>query len=149
MQFQGQLSIKAPHAKVWELFQNVERVAACIPGCQSTELLEEGSYRAVLTEKLGPFRVSFDMKVRIDQVEHGRSIKASVTGEDRKLISTLRQTMQVTFQEIGALETQLDFSTEVSIFGKIGSLGYGMIKRKADETMKQFGEAVRAQLEGV
>ena len=148
MDFQGDLTLNVPHSEVWSFFQDIERLAACIPGCQSTELMDDGGYRAVMMEKLGPFRVNFDMQVTIEEIHEGKSIKAMVTGEDRKLFSTLKQTMEVTIREIGTEETHVGLTTEVTILGKIGSLGYGIIKRKADQSMKQFGEAVRAQLEG-
>ena len=148
MKFEGQILIRAPQPKVWEFFTQIDRVARCIPGCQSVESIMGDRYRAVIVETLGIFRVSFATEVKIEAMNEGISINASVIGSDRKLGSGFRQTLQAMFTQSNAIETRVDLSTEVHFMGKIAGLGYGILKRKADEAMVKFGEAVRAELEG-
>jgi carbon monoxide dehydrogenase subunit G len=148
MQFEGHILIRAPLANVWEFFTQIDRIARCIPGCQSVEALDADRYRVVIAEKLGIFRVTFTTEAKIEEVNPRVSIKAGVTGDDRKLGSRFRQTLQAVFTETNSSETSVDLRTEVQFMGKIAGLGYGILKRKADEALVKFGEAVRLELEG-
>ncbi len=148
MRFEAQLEINAPHKKVWDFFQDVEKLATCIPGCQNVESTGETQYKATLVQKVGPFRVSFDVEGKIEEMDGKSYIKAILTGKDWKLKSSFQQTLEANIKEVSSLQTEVKLVTEVNFLGKIASLGYGMIKRKADEAMREFGEAVKAQLEG-
>jgi carbon monoxide dehydrogenase subunit G len=46
-------------------------------------------------------------------------------------------------------KTILGFSAGVDILGKLAALGHGIIKRKADQVLDEFAQAVKKQLEGV
>jgi carbon monoxide dehydrogenase subunit G len=147
MKFEGQILVKAPHAKVWEFFTQIDKVARCIPGCESVEAIDSERYKVVIVETLGIFKVSFTTEARIEEMDQGKSIKAAVTGNDRKLGSGFRQTLEASFTQMGPEETKVDLLTEVQFMGKIAGLGFGVLKRKADEALVKFGKAVRAQLE--
>jgi carbon monoxide dehydrogenase subunit G len=112
------------------------------------EPIDGERYKVVIVETLGIFRVSFTTEARIEEVNEGVSIKAAVTGNDRKLGSGFKQTLEAVFAQPGPLETQVGLTTEVQFMGKIAGLGYGILKRKADEALVKFGNAVRAELEG-
>ncbi len=43
--------------------------------------------------------------------------------------------------------TDLRVTADVSILGKLGTLGHGLIKRRADEIIGQFADAIRQRLE--
>ncbi|MDA2934616.1 hypothetical protein MYX82_09775 [Acidobacteria bacterium AH-259-D05] len=148
MRFEEQLRINASHQKVWEFFKDPLKLAACIPGCQSVEAVDETRYRAVMADKVGPFRVSFNVEVKIEEMDEASFIKARVTGKDKKLDSSFQQILEANIKEVSSTQTQVNLATEVNFLGKIASLGYTIIKRKAAQAMKQFGETVRAQLEG-
>ena len=147
MTFEGEIVVRAPLAAVWEFFTQVDKVARCVPGCQSVEPIDAGRYKVVITETLGIFRVSFTTEAQIESMQQGESITASVIGNDRKLGSGFRQTLQSTFAALGPAETRVRFTTDVQFSGKIAGLGYGIIIRKADDALVKFGQNVRAQLE--
>ena len=45
-------------------------------------------------------------------------------------------------------KTMLGFVAGVDILGKLAALGHGIIKRKADQVLDEFTQAVKKQLEG-
>ena len=148
MRFERQLQISAPQKRVKEFFQDIEKLAACIPGCQNVQAVDETRYKARMVQKVGPFRVSFDVEVKMEEVDESNFMKASVTGKDKRLNSSFQQILEARIKEVSPLQTEVNLATEVNFLGKIASLGHSIIKRKADEAMRQFGEAVQAQLEG-
>jgi carbon monoxide dehydrogenase subunit G len=44
--------------------------------------------------------------------------------------------------------TVLQFVAGVDILGKLAALGHGIIKRKADQVLDEFAQAVKKRLEG-
>lgn len=148
MQFAQDLVLKAPHSRVWSLFQNPERLFALVPGFRETRVVEDGRrYAAEVQESLGPFRVKFQLDIEITEMEEGRSLKARVTGKDT-LGGTLRQDLHVELEEAGAEETRLRMKTDVALMGKLAGLGAGLVNRKAQSLMEEFAANIRAALEG-
>jgi carbon monoxide dehydrogenase subunit G len=45
-------------------------------------------------------------------------------------------------------KTVLGFVAGVDILGKLAALGHGIIKRKADQVLDEFAQAVKKKLEG-
>jgi carbon monoxide dehydrogenase subunit G len=45
-------------------------------------------------------------------------------------------------------KTVLQFVAGVDILGKLAALGHGIIKRKADQVLDEFAQAVKKRLEG-
>jgi carbon monoxide dehydrogenase subunit G len=45
-------------------------------------------------------------------------------------------------------KTALEFIAAVDILGKLAALGHGIIKRKADQVLDEFAQAVKQRLEG-
>ena len=51
-------------------------------------------------------------------------------------------------KEISPKETELVVETDVSILGKIGEFGQPIIRRKADQMLKEFVNNIKKQLVG-
>jgi carbon monoxide dehydrogenase subunit G len=98
-------------------------------------------------EKVGPFKVNFVIDVEMEEVEKFRYIRGKAAGKDSKIAASFGQKGDLRLEKISDTETKLDFTTEVSIFGKLATLGNWIIKKKADEAMGQFVCSIKAQLE--
>jgi len=147
MRFEKQIIINAPKAEVFNFFLDAQQLAACIPGCERVEPNNSDGYEARIVDRVGPFRVSFQLEVRIEEVQAGRFIKAAATGKDQQLASSFRQTLEAEMSELAPGQTQVELTTEINFLGKIASLGHALIKRKADSAMAQFGQSVKERLE--
>ena len=44
-------------------------------------------------------------------------------------------------------ETQVDFETDVNVFGRLGTLGYPFVKKKAESVIKEFGDNIKGAIE--
>jgi carbon monoxide dehydrogenase subunit G len=74
-------------------------------------------------------------------------IRAQASGADNKIGSRMKIELDVTLQEQGG-KTVLGFIAGVDILGKLAALGHGIIKRKADQVLDEFAQAVKKRLEG-
>jgi carbon monoxide dehydrogenase subunit G len=127
----------------------VDRFIACVPGCKEAKTLEPGKrYAATMVEKVGPFRVEFPTIIEVLEREELTRIKAQASGADNKIGSRMKISLDVNLREQGD-KTVLGFVAGVDILGKLAALGHGIIKRKADQVLDEFAQAVKKQLEGV
>ena len=148
MQFQKEVEILAPREKVWRFIWDVDRFIACVPGCKEAKTLEEGKrYTAIMTEKVGPFKVEFPTTIEVLEREELTRIKARATGADNKIGSRMKIELDVSLRAQGD-KTILGFIAGVDILGKLAALGHGIIKRKADQVLDEFAQAVKKKLEG-
>jgi len=148
LQFQKEVEILATREKVWRFIWDVDRFIACVPGCKDAKTVEEGKrYTAIMTEKVGPFKVEFPTTIEVlERVELTR-IKAQATGTDNKIGSRMKIDLDVNLRE-QENKTIVEFVAGVDILGKLAALGHGIIKRKADQVLDEFAQAVKQKLEG-
>jgi carbon monoxide dehydrogenase subunit G len=100
-----------------------------------------------MIEKVGPFRVEFPTTIEVLEREELTHIKAQASGADNKIGSRMKLSLDVNLREQGA-NTVLGFVAGVDILGKLAALGHGIIKRKADQVLDEFAQAVKKRLEG-
>lgn len=148
MQFQKDVEIRAPREKVWNFIWDVDRFIACMPGCREAKTIEAGKrYSAMMVEKVGPFKVEFPTIIEVLEKEDLTRIKAQASGADNKIGSRMKIELDVNLKGEGET-TSLSFVAGIDIVGKLAALGHGIIKRKADQVLDEFAQAVKKHLEG-
>jgi len=149
MQFSHRIEVSAPVQDVWTFLWQAEQVGACLPGCRSVRTLEPfHRYEATVDERVGPFRASFDWLIEVQEQEPMKRIAILARGKDAKLAATARAQMSVTLEEIVGRGSRLDVDADLQVTGKIASLGQVVLKRKSDQVVSQFAEALRLRLDG-
>lgn len=148
MQFHKEVEIRAALETVWNFIWDVDRFIACVPGCKEAKTLEEGKrYSAIMTERVGPFKVEFPTTIEVLERQELTRIKAQATGADNKIGSRMKIDLDVNLRAQDG-NTILSFVAGVDILGKLAALGHGIIKRKADQVLDEFAQAVKKKLEG-
>jgi carbon monoxide dehydrogenase subunit G len=148
LRFDKEVEILAPREKVWKFIWDVNRFIACVPSCKDAKTVEEGKlYSATMVEKVGPFRVEFPTTIEVLEKEELKHIKAQASGADNKIGTRMKIELDVNLQERDN-KTLLGFVANVDILGKLAALGHGIIKRKADQVLDEFAQAVKKRLEG-
>ena len=133
---------------MWRFLWDVDRFIACVPGCKEAVTVEAGKqYTATMTEKVGPFRVEFPMRIEVLESRELEFIKARATGSDNKVGSRMKVELEVRLSGAGD-KTNLSLAASVDILGKLATLGHSMIKRKADQVMDEFAAVLKQKLEG-
>jgi uncharacterized protein len=148
LQFEKQVEIEVPREKVWNFIWDVDQFISCVPGCKEARTIEEGKrYSATMVEKVGPFKVEFPTTIEVLEREELSRIKAQASGADNKIGSRMKLDLEVKLREENN-KTVLQFVAGVDILGKLAALGHGIIKRKADQVLDEFAQAVKKRLEG-
>jgi uncharacterized protein len=146
MKFQGNLVIARPVEKVWEFLWDVEKLSRCIPGCQNVKTLKEREkYELTVKDNVGPISVQFDLMADVKKMDPLQRIEVAMEGKDFKS-GGVRQTMALALRPKGD-ETEIVFETDVNVFGRLGTLGYPFVKKKAEAVIKEFGDNVKGAIE--
>jgi carbon monoxide dehydrogenase subunit G len=146
MKFQGNLVIARPVEKVWEFLWDVEKLSRCIPGCQNVKTLKEREkYELTVKDNVGPISVQFDLVADVKKMDPLQRIEVAMEGKDFKS-GGVRQTMALALTPKGD-ETEIVFETDVNVFGRLGTLGYPFVKKKAEAVIKEFGDNVKGAIE--
>ena len=149
MRFEKEIEISNSKEKVWQFLWDVDRFITCVPGCKEAGTVEAGkSYTATIVEKVGPFRVEFPMRIEVLESEQMSHIKVQASGSDSRVGSRMKVELDIRLKEDGK-KTLLSLGVSVDILGKLATLGHSIIKRKADQAMEEFAQAIKNRLEGV
>ena len=147
MKFAGNLTITRPVETVWEFLWDVEKLSRCIPGCQSVKTIKEREkYELKIKDSVGPITVQFEMLADVKKLDPLKRIEIAMEGKDFKA-GGVRQTMALALTPKGN-ETEIGFETDVNVFGRLGTLGYPFVKKKAEAVIKEFGDNVKGAIEG-
>lgn len=147
MHFNERLEVPAPLADAWAFIWDAPRLAGCLPGCVGVEEIEAGkSYRARFEDHVGPYKVQFDLDIQVKETEPLKRVRIQASGRDVRLGVTQRVDLTVTLDEAGAAGTALVVEADVEVLGKVAALGQFVVKRKAQEVVKQFARNIDAEL---
>jgi uncharacterized protein len=101
MRFAKQVTVQAPRQVVWDLLWDIARLASCVPGCQSAEMVDPyARYRATVQEKVGPFRLTVPLDIGIVEHNAPQRLIARASGRDRLLQSHVKVELALTLLEV-------------------------------------------------
>ena len=147
MEFNQEVLIAAPRQKVWDFIWNVEEFAGCVPGVTGVSKVDETHYDVTVEHKVGFLKAKFNIQIEVIEQRAPEFIRTTGEGKDSKLAASLKQTNEVTLEEVSEGETRVVIQSTVDVFGKLGSLGFSVIKNQANKIFKDFAKNVKAKLE--
>ena len=131
----------------WEFLQNLEAVAACMPGAKITERLDAARYKGTVTVKVGPATMSFRGEVEMKDVDAaGRRLRLLAKGTDSTGSSGASMDLTARIEAAEGGLCTLVGASEVSMSGKAAAFGGRMMNSVADTIMKQFADNFAGQV---
>jgi carbon monoxide dehydrogenase subunit G len=147
MHFEQTVEVDTDTKTVWKFLWEVERLARCLPGCQEVEEIEpQKKYTVVVEERIGPFKAKFKMDVEVLDFDLESRVRIQAVGKDPKLGASTRAELDVQIQGLGPAKTALNVTADIQVVGKIASLGQVAIKRKAQDIVTRFANAIATEL---
>ena len=140
--------VPAPRDRVWRFIKSADAVGACIPGCEDVEVVGEGRFKAKVKVRIGPIKALFKFDIEALEERPLEFASYSTRGEEGGRASRLSAKSQLTLRAIDNGETELTYASEISIAGRLGRFGAGVMKKKADDIGQQFAQAVRERIAG-
>src|SRR5262245_63389507 len=136
MELTGQERIAAPRPQVWQALNDPEILKACIPGCESIELMSPTEMKARITLKLGPIKASFSGQVTFSNVDppNGYTISGEGSGGSA---GGAKGSADVRLAEDGD-GTLLTYRVMSQVTGKIAQLGARLVDSAAQKLAGDF-----------
>jgi len=145
MTMNGEVQLAAPREVVWEKLNDPEVLKACIPGCDSLEMLSDHEFQAVATNRIGPVKATFKGRVTLSDFDPPNSYKISGQG-DGGIAGFAKGGATVSLAPADGGGTVLSYAVEAQIGGKLAQLGQrlvnGAAKKMADQFFEKFAAAV-------
>ncbi len=140
--------MQAPAAKAWELFWDLPRLSKCVPGCERIEAVNDREFKARVTQKVGPFQASLNLDLSIQEIDEEKRVILIGTGMDRLGNRLQLHHLTIELEPVSEGESQLSYTVDFTLYGKLASLGSSIIKRKAEEVRIEFTRRLTAELVG-
>ena len=128
---------------------DVPKVARCLPGVESVSKIDDTTYQGLLKVRVGPIALNLAGKIILEEQDK-QNWRASLRAEanDRRAAGAVKGKTTMTLKELSGDQTELVVDTDVNILGKIGEFGQPIIRKKADQMLKEFVENIKKQLTG-
>jgi len=139
MLIDGKIEVPANINDVFNRLNDVHFFASCIDGVSDLVELSPNKYSATLETKIAYIRIKFQILVEISESHSPNKIVAKSEGTPMGMVGRLISTSTENLSEING-HTQIDYVIDVSLTGKLGSLGQPVIKSKAKELERQFAK---------
>jgi carbon monoxide dehydrogenase subunit G len=133
--------LETPSAGAWSLLRDVPSVAACMPGAEVTEQVDDTHYKGKVRSKIGPATMSFAGTVEVLGIdEEKQELKLLAKGQDTKGSSSAQMDLTAWIVDGESGGSALKGEAKVSVNGKVASLGGRMMTQVADQILNQFGK---------
>ena len=147
MLIEERFSVKAPIGKVWDFLLDPHKLAACVPGCEGVEVLDENTYLTSVKAKVGPISARFKIRLTINEKDPPYRLVTTGKGEDSGMASSLLSKNEIRLQSLSEGETEIHYRSDISVLGTLGRFGEGIMRKKAKEVGEQFAQTLKSKIE--
>ena len=146
MDFRMAADLPNTPAQVWPVMLDIRRIASCIPGCEQIEEQEKLKlYRATMKQKIGPFKLEVPAEITVEEYIEPDFVRARAFGKDKFTGTTLDVVFNVRLAQLEA-GSRLEVEATLQVAGRLASLGFSIIKKKAEENFAKFEVRFREEL---
>jgi carbon monoxide dehydrogenase subunit G len=148
VRFEKQVTVDVPRQAVWDFLWDMARLTPCIPGCAGVEaIVPYQRYQAIVQDRVGPFKVRVPLEIEVLAATAPERLVARASGKDTTVQSLVKVEVDLTLRDTVPVSTVLQLSADVTVFGKLGTLGHSMIVRRGEAIIDQFAAAMQAALQ--
>ena len=132
----------------WGLLQDIESVAACMPGAKITERIDDAHFKGTVSVKFGPASMSFRGEVEVRGIDQAtRTLHLFGKGTDTTGSSGASMDLTARVEALDTAACNLVGASEVSMSGKAATFGGRMAGSVADQMLKQFADNFSTQVQ--
>jgi uncharacterized protein len=146
MELNGNVTIPAPIDTVWLALNNPETLRRCIPGCEEVRQISPTEMHARVALRMGPVRATFVGKVLLTDVRAPSGCTLNFEGSGGGA-GFAKGSSVIALTEVPG-GTQLDYTTQASVAGKLGQIGGRLMDASAKQLADRFFAAFKAEVGG-
>jgi carbon monoxide dehydrogenase subunit G len=147
MEMQGSRLLAITQQQAWDALNDPEVLKTCIAGCDKVERTGENQFTVGVAIKIGPVSAKFSGKIALADMAPPSSYTLSFEGQGGPAgFGKGSAKVQLTPADGG---TELNYSVQASVGGKIAQLGQrlidGVAKSMAEDFFKRFDQEMQKQ----
>lgn len=142
MKLENSRSIQAAPQAVWDNLISIDVLQQCIPGCQSMEQTGDNDYALTMKSKVGPVAATFKGKLSLRDIVAGESYTLYFEGQGGTA-GFSKGSSEVRLKPVDT-GTELRYTVEATIGGKIAQLGQRLVDGAARKMAKDFFDKFEA-----
>ena len=149
MLIKNNFEVAQPVDKVWQFFDNIPQVAACLPGTQLTEELGNDKYNGAVAIRMGPVKLQFAGTAQIKERDNAaKRIVVDAAGADE------RGRGQASMSGTASLVptpggTRVDVELDLQLSGAAAQYGRGMISDVTAILMRDFASSMQSRIDAI
>ena len=141
--------VAEPVEKVWQFFDNIPQVAACLPGAELTDDLGGEKYRGRVAVRMGPVRLQFAGTAEItERDEVGKRVIVHAAGAEEKGRGQASMVVTATLTRAGR-GTKVGVAQDLQLSGAAAQYGRGMISDVTSVLMRDFSANMQDRIERI
>ncbi|MBX3637262.1 MAG: SRPBCC family protein [Rubrivivax sp.] len=131
--------------QAWAVLADVRATAACMPGAQITEQLDETHYKGTVRSKVGPAVMTFGGEIEVLALDAAtRSLRMVGKGADKSGSSAQMDLSAHVEAGEGAGQSVLVGRATITVSGKLAQFGSRLLVPVSDAMLAQFADNFRA-----
>lgn len=132
--------------KVWEFFNDIPMVAACLPGADLSEEIGEDRYAGTVAIGLGPVKLNFAGEASIrERDEANKRIVVDAAGADVKGRGQAALVVDASLVASGG-GTKVQVAQDLNLSGAAAQYGRGMVQDVTAVLLDEFAANMKGQL---
>lgn len=149
MLIKSEFDVTEPPERVWEFFNNIPLVAACLPGADISEHLGDDRYGGTVVIGVGPVKLNFagEAKVR-ERDEVNRRIVVDASGADVKGRGQAALVLNALVSPSDA-GTTVHVDQDLHLSGAAAQYGRGLVQDVTAVLLDDFASNMKRQLEAL
>jgi uncharacterized protein len=139
--------VAQPVDKVWQFFDDIPGVAACLPGAQLTQDLGDDKYLGKVAVRMGPVRLQFGGTAQIkERDDTAKRIVVDAAGADEKGRGNASMLITATLSPARG-GTRVDVTQDLQVSGAAAQYGRGMITDVTEILMRDFATNMQNRID--
>ena len=139
MELSNDFEVSAPIEKVWEVINDVELIAPCLPVAQLEEV-ENDEYKGFVKVKVGPITAQYRGVAKFVEKDDSNH-RVVIRGEGRYTRGAGNAAADITASLESTTEgTRVNVVTDLKITGKVAQFGRGVMADISKKLMSQFAD---------
>jgi uncharacterized protein len=149
MLIRSEFEVAQPVDKVWQFFDNIPQVAACLPGAELTEDLGGDKYQGQVAVRMGPVRLQFGGTAEITERDPAaKRVVVHAAGAEAKGRGQASMVITATLAQAGR-GTKVDVTQDLQLSGAAAQYGRGMISDVTAVLMRDFSANMQDRIERI
>lgn len=146
MQITSEFDVAQTPDAVWEFFNDIPLVAACLPGADISEKVDEDNYKGTVVISMGPVKLDFAGEASIeDRDEANRTLSVDATGADVKGRGQAALQVKAALVPSGG-GTKVTVDQDLQLSGAAAQYGRGLVQDVTAVLLDQFASNMQGQL---